>query len=614
MGSNFDAALQLAARGFRVFPLAPGAKAPPLVKNWPEQATIDGHAIDAWWLATPGANIGIHCDGMAVIDVDPRKGGDDALRQLESILDLPATLCTLTPSGGRHLFFRLPEDHPGVPNSVGELGPGLDIRSTGGYVVAPGSTVPAGVYAFDDADAEIAPAPQWLVDRLGVSQPRKADSEADRRAPDAPDEIVQRAAGWLKHQEPAVEGQGGDARTFVVICGLRDMGVSAAQALTLLLMYWNDQCSPPWYPDELERKVANAYRYATGEPGAKAALPTDFPIIDMSEKRVAVSDKKRHAARRLAEFVQQKTANAGYVVKGVLQRGTYAEAYGAPGEGKTFVALDIAYHVAADRAWMEHKVRGGVVLYLAYEGAGGMVKRGQALRQKYGDEDVPLFIVDAAFDLREQAGRQALGVVMAELPEKPVLIVVDTFARALMGGDENSAQDVGAFNAAVAALIASTGACVMIVHHSGKDKSKGARGSSALLGALDTEIEIDGGMVMARKQRDVEIGEPIGFKLVPVMVGIDEDGDEMTSCVVEPAVVAASGNERLSGNAKRGFDVLCSMAPDNKPVDPLVWRDACEEFLPKTRRAQSFYDMKKLLIQRGFIDQNTKGYVTRRME
>jgi hypothetical protein len=302
------------------------------------------------------------------------------------------------------------------------------------------------------------------------------------------------------------------------------------------------------------------------------------------------------------------------LVKGLLERRSYAELFGAPGEGKTFVALDMAYHVAAGAAWMGRKVHAGTVLYLAYEGTGGLVKRAQALRQKYGHKDVPLYIAPAAFNLRDLIGRKALADLLATLPEKPVFIVIDTFARALMGGDENSAQDVGAFNSAVAALIDSTQACVMIIHHSGKNKSAGARGSSALLGAIDTELEVDNHTVTANKQRDVEACEPIGFKLVPLIVSVDEDGDDITSCVVEPAQAPPAGvNVRLGGNAKRGFEALCTLKPDNAPADPEDWKRLCEPFLgPRVR--QGFYDLKKALLKKGVIIEDGSGYITRRME
>jgi len=249
---------------------------------------------------------------------------------------------------------------------------------------------------------------------------------------------------------------------------------------------------------------------------------------------------------------------------------------------------------------MGHRVRPGVVLYLAYEGGGGLDKRKAALIQKYGNADAPLATVDATFNLRELAGRQALGRIIADLPAKPSLIVIDTFAHALMG-DENSAEDVGAFYKGIDALIESTRACVLLLHHSGKDKTKGLRGSSALLGALDTVIEIDSGYVTVTKQREGETGESIAFKLVPVMVGVDDDGDDITSCVVEASTGLPAGLPRLSGNAARGFDVLCDLSPDNQPVASEDWMAACLEFLSKTRPGQAFNDMRKALKDKGYI-------------
>jgi len=153
---------------------------------------------------------------------------------------------------------------------------------------------------------------------------------------------------------------------------------------------------------------------------------------------------------------------------------------------------------------------------------------------------------------------------------------------------------------------------VLIVHHSGKNQNAGARGSSALLGAIDTELQISDNRVTASKQRDVEIGAPIGFKLVPVVVGLDSDGDEMTSCVVEPDSIVAGPMGRLSGHAKRGFDVLCQIRPDNTPISDMEWKESCMEFLPA--RKASFYDMKNVLMKKRYIVIDNEGLVTRRME
>ena len=602
-----EQALTLAAKGFKVFPIKPMAKAPPLLADWPGKATTDLDTVSDFWLATPEANIGIHCDGMIVIDVDSRKGGDESINELEKQHGaFPRTFRTSTPSGGHHIFYRSVAP---VSNSVSVLGRGIDVRSRNGYVVAPGSQIETGAYAVE-CDAPLADAPEWLVATCKVVEPKEGSNTPKMSIPDAPDDVAARAGDWLAGQPGAVEGQGGDAATFAVICGLRDMGVSASQAATLLAD-WNDRCSPPWTFDELTIKVDNAYRYAQNEPGARAALPGDFPAIAAADTpQVSV----RPVMASLAEFASKAHTNAGYVVKGFLQRKSYAELFGAPGEGKTFVSLDLAYHVAADQPWMGKKVHAGPVLYLAFEGTGGLVKRAKALRQHYGDADVPLYIAAAAMNMRETSGRKAVGDLLALMPSKPVLIFIDTFARALMGGDENSAQDVGAFNNAVAALIESTGACVCIVHHSGKDKTKGARGSSALLGAIDTEIQVIDGAIISRKQRDVEISDPVGFALKPLVVGVDADGDEETSCVVEAAAVpVAPTGGRLTGNPKRGFDVLCELAPGNQPVSLGAWKTACLDFLPKNPNAR-FHDIKVALLKKGYIVQDEHGLFTRRME
>lgn len=607
--TRLKSALLLAEKGLKVFPVRENSKFPPLITGWKEKATSDPEQVRLFWLATPEANIGVHADGLCILDVDTKKGGNESLELLRMVEDLPDTLTAATPGGGTHHYYRLPAGHSGVPNSVESLGRGLDIRSAGGYVVAPGSTTDGGSYRWLDADVDVADAPEWLVLKLGTVVPK---SGTNAPIPDAPQDVVDRASEWVLRQERAVEGQGGDFKTYAVACGLRDFGLSRLQAFALL-QEWNAECSPAWDLDDLWAKVVNAYEYATGEAGGKVATVDDFPTVPVQETE-SFTKREQGGLLNLADFAGQSDRGMGYVVKGTFQRGTYAEVFGAPGEGKTFVMLDIAYAVAAGSPWMGRKVHGGPVLYLPFEGRGGLVSRAKALRQRYGNTEVPLYFGHAPFNIREQTGRRALGALIAELPAKPVMIVFDTFAKALMGGDENSAQDVGSFNNAVEALIQSTGACVVIVHHSGKDKSKGARGSSALLGALDTEIEVDNGQVIARKQRDIELGEPIGFKLVPMVVGQDQDGDDLTSCTVDAhAAPAVQGLPRLAGNARRAFDVLCSLRPDNSPVTAREWQDNCVEFLGTKGVSQRFYDIKKTLLTKGYIVVEN-DLITRRMD
>jgi hypothetical protein len=380
--------------------------------------------------------------------------------------------------------------------------------------------------------------------------------------------VLVRARQWLLAAERSVKGAGGDQAAYRVACALRDQGVSYAQACDLMRSEaWDYGCG--WRDGWLEQKpIRSAYKYAQNEPGAKAidakaftASPAAMPLPVVKPKETKV---------QLATEMAGEAAVYNYVIKHWLTAASYVDLFGAPGEGKTFNALDMAYHVATSKPWMGNRVHGGLVLYLAFEGKGGMRKRVRALAQR--DKDLgKLYVANAAMNLRETAGRNELGAVLAELPEKPVLIVIDTFARALMGGDENSAQDVGAFNNAIEALIESTGACVMIIHHSGKNKSAGARGSSALLGAIDTEIEVDNKQIISRKQRDGENPMPIGFMLKPVSIGMDSDNELMTSCVVEQSAVSLL-SKPLVGKAAHAFSILSELTgEENRPVSRSQW-------------------------------------------
>lgn len=141
-----DHALAYVARGWAVFPLKPLAKVP-LTKRGFKDASKEPATVRAWWAKWPNANIGIatgSVSGLVVLDVDT-KGAVNGFDALKAFPALPETMQVDTPSGGRHYYFSLP-DGLIVRNSAGKLGPGLDVRGEGGYVAAPPSATPAGVY------------------------------------------------------------------------------------------------------------------------------------------------------------------------------------------------------------------------------------------------------------------------------------------------------------------------------------------------------------------------------------------------------------------------------------------------------------------------------------
>lgn len=230
------------------------------------------------------------------------------------------------------------------------------------------------------------------------------------------------------------------------------------------------------------------------------------------------------------------------IIKGLLDQGSMSVLYGASHEGKTFVALDMAYHVAVGEPYSGMRVNRGLVVYVAAEGGRGAKRRLVALRDKFQPKDKPwLKLLGASVDfLRPEidlnfflADIKAIGVDVS-------LIVIDTLSRAIAGGDENSSTDMGAFVRNIDLVRSATGAHVMVVHHTGKDKAKGARGHSLLRAATDTEIEVDSGCITVTKQRDMDNNWSGSFTLEPRIVGVDYDGDPISSCTVKLEGVRSS--------------------------------------------------------------------------
>lgn len=171
-----DLAVAYAARGWAVFPLSPRSKEPlgRLAPHAAYSATTDAELVRSWFRAAPDANIAIACgavSGFFVVDVDPRNAGDETLGGLEARFGaLPETPRALTGGGGAHYLFALPRG----TRLRGKLGVGIELKSTGGYIVAPPSVHPdtGRAYAWDAAadpdDTPIADAPDWLLDLARV--------------------------------------------------------------------------------------------------------------------------------------------------------------------------------------------------------------------------------------------------------------------------------------------------------------------------------------------------------------------------------------------------------------------------------------------------------------
>lgn len=301
------------------------------------------------------------------------------------------------------------------------------------------------------------------------------------------------------------------------------------------------------------------------------------------------------------------------LIKGLLDQGTLSCLYGDSNVGKTFVAMDMAYHVSAGRSYSGLKTERGLVVYVAAEGGRGAKRRLAALRQKFGPNDRPDFVLlPASVDLRNpEIDLNAFKAALASLGRPVVLIVIDTLSRAMAGGDENGSVDMGAFVRNVDAVRAATGAHVMIVHHTGKDKAKGARGHTLLRAALDTELEVAEGLISVTKQRDLDKSWTSAFRLEVRELGRDADGDRITSCTVRlDGVTAERRGEPTEGETavRAAIEMLSETA--HKPEDGARTSDLeawCKANLDgMTRDALNAH--LRGLRQKRLIDQPKRGY------
>jgi hypothetical protein len=235
-------------------------------------------------------------------------------------------------------------------------------------------------------------------------------------------------------------------------------------------------------------------------------------------------------------------ARVDWLLRGILERECLALLFGDPGTAKSFTALAWAVAIAAGREWQGHRVTQGPVAYIAGEGHAGLARRLKALEVHHGMSlaDAPLFVSRRAVAMLDAVAVDALVEELDRLPAPPVLIVIDTLARALAGGEENSAADIGAFVAALDRLKSCYKAAVLVVHHAGHGDKSRARGSSALRAAVDVEMGLswlpDAPEVLALACTKAKDGEPfktLYFELQGVALPwADDDGEPINSAVL----------------------------------------------------------------------------------
>jgi hypothetical protein len=280
----------------------------------------------------------------------------------------------------------------------------------------------------------------------------------------------------------------------------------------------------------------------------------------------------------------QPSLAADDFVEGVLTKGAMSVVYGPSNCGKTFWASDLSLHVATGRKWNGREVTPGGVIYCALEGGYGIKNRVAAWRKHYGLDgvEVPFAIIPVAMNMLDPEADpsrlcDALHTAAREFGIPVMLTIMDTLARAMAGGNENSPEDMGALVTNGTMIQQATNSHLMWIHHMGKDQAQGARGHSSLRAATDTEIEINRpdkdspSTARAMKQREMDIEGVWTFNLHTIELGTNTRGKPVTSCIVTPAEAIQKG-PRLSSGAREGLTALedAMIGGGQTPMSPSI--------------------------------------------
>jgi len=300
--ATLQQAIDLTKKGFWVFPLVAGEKTPIYPGKYRSYATRDEKILRQWWIdpllgLERDYNIGICTDlfgdkgeALVVIDIDKKEGknGFETLKKLKTMgKTFPKTAMAKTPTGGVHLFYRTEK---AIKQGSNVLGPGVDIRSSGGLVVGAGSSRYGFVDLYTMDDANTRNCPEWVKEGRDVTPKSSTKLLSPKHTVTSSNS---RAISYLKTVTPAIQGQGGDEHTYKVACKLRDMGVEQHQAIHLMLHNFNERCEPPWDGSELVLKINNAYAYATGEFG-KDSPENDFDVLNVEYEDPVLKYNKDH--------------------------------------------------------------------------------------------------------------------------------------------------------------------------------------------------------------------------------------------------------------------------------------------------------------------------------
>jgi len=457
--------------GAKVIPLQAGTKRPGF-DNWQNEGRDDATAIEQ--------NYGVLCDGITVVDFDPRNmpvGAEDVDYHIEFICDmygLDSTFAVRTGGGGLHLYYS-------GESPAGKLAPGVDIKSGHGhFVVGPGSIHPNGTQYTLLTNTEPIPISLLVQDRKDGRTPTQLAS--------APEDASLREFGAGERNE----------MVFKHMSRMRSFGANDAEIRLYALAMNQASVKPPLDSDELEVIIGQVIKYKVGE------VIRGLDIFDAKDSLSPTANIPRLAT--VEELLAMPEPE--YLVNRMLPQVGIGQMFGQSYAGKTFVAIDLAMSLAtAQDTWMGETIDNACqVVYVAMEG-------GFDLGQRIGSwmsGNTPLstdgirFMVEQPFNIMNNDDVKDLVADLEKARIAPGMVIFDTQSLAAPMVDENSNSEMTDFMSRVKQLSKRLGCFVLLLHHTGHGEGARARGASAQYANLDVSLKISGGQDAVIKKIDFE--------------------------------------------------------------------------------------------------------------
>ena len=511
------AALQMVQWGFRVFPLRDSGdfknRKKPLREGWQQSATSDPAIIKQIWTERPECGVGALADGFVILDFDPKGGELHELRARaeDKFGKLPETLTFKTGGGGEHVVFRAPPgtEPRSIKNAVGLL-PGIDNRSDGGYIVAPGNRLDPKMARYRVLhDAPIAVAPTSIVAALRRNAMRVIDG-TDMENIDT--DMAVRAATYVARGLPdASEGERND-KLHEYAHMMREYGVSPGKAFDILNEHWNlERVHPPLDAHEMRRTITSVYSKTVQSSPTGYMLDAILSAAEMAREAQMAGPPKEDTAPTGLKLTQHLTLDLtameprDWVVENVAAKGYVTAVFGYAGVSKSTWTLHLALAIAGNRPNMVQmpdaqppRLKQGTVL--VYNGEDDTAEMRRRIAAEVVANEVPLDALSRVYTASgADEGAEPLILAkakgeVAEVNEKGVALLIATAKS--VGADvivldpiaelhnvvENSNDQSKVVGAVLRRVAKETGAAVIFAAHS--RKPDGTRANDADAGNL----------------------------------------------------------------------------------------------------------------------------------